>query len=527
MGLLPYPINLRKTKITIMKKIIASLGILTALFVSCTDSEDVIEPIVTVAPTVTAPSGTISVQQGNAQDVTFTVITDGGFKSAAVTASGGTASIKSQPNVGDKSGAVVVEFTAGNTAGAGTVELTVTDNENRSDKDTAVMNVALQVVVPDYETVGTGSVYYISSNKTWTADRMWIMSGKVVVQNGATLTIEPGTIIKAENKTGADATALIIAKGGKINAVGSAASPIIFTSVLDDINYQDTDLKGSTLTHTNQSLWGGLIVLGNASVGVSGGTANIEGIPALPFSQYGGTNDADNSGKIQYVSIRHSGAELAPGNELQGLTLGGVGSGTTIDHVEIVASGDDGVEIFGGAANLSDLLVWAQGDDGIDIDQAYKGTISNAMVILGDDSDTGLEIDGTEDSTRAIDGTYTLQNVTVLGSATAASGKNRYADWKSGATGHNRNIVFKGFPAGRSIKTINASTYGGAATAPVAVKLTFENIDFITADTEATVLGANTHVTDFATWGQILASQATGTGANATPFENWTWYANK
>ena len=122
MGLVPYPINLRKTKITIMKKIIASLGILTALFVSCTDSEDVIEPIVTVAPTVTAPSGTISVQQGSAQDVTFTVITDGGFKSAAVTASGGTASIKSQPTVGDKSGSVVVEFTAGNTAGAGTVE---------------------------------------------------------------------------------------------------------------------------------------------------------------------------------------------------------------------------------------------------------------------------------------------------------------------------------------------------------------------------------------------------------------------
>lgn len=511
-----------------MKKFILSFLLASAFLVSCSDDEPAVEVVAaTIAPTLTGPAGTVSLEQSTNIDITFTLSTDGGYKSAVAIASGGTATIKSQPAAGDKSGAVVVTFTAANVSGAGSIVLTVTDNENRTIDKTAVINIAAIAVVPETETVGTGSVYYITSDKTWTSDRIWIMNGKVVVQTGATLTIEPGTIIKAENKTGADATALVVARGAKVNATGTLSKPIIMTSVLDDINYKSVNFKGSTLNNANQSLWGGLIVLGKAAVGVSGGEDNIEGIPALPFSLYGGNVDTDNSGTYKYISIRHSGAELAPGNELQGLTLGGVGSGTILENIEIVASGDDGVEIFGGSVNVTNILVWAQGDDGIDLDQAYKGTIKNAMIVLGVNSDTGLEIDGTEDSTKAIDGAYTLENVTIIGNTNAEAGKNRYADWKSGATGHNRNIVFKDFLSGRSVKTIQASTYSGAATVSSVGKLTFENIDFVSADSAATILGANTHVTDFSTWGEILTTQVTGSGANEAPFNAWTWYSNK
>ena len=146
----------------------------------------------------------------------------------------------------------------------------------------------------------------------------------------------------------------------------------------------------------------GLLVLGKAPGSFKNDVTEfqIEGIPAEETNGlYGGSDPADNSGIINYVSIRHGGTSIGEDNEINGLTLGGVGTGTTITNVEVIGNQDDGIEFFGGTVNASsNLLVWGQGDDGLDIDQSYAGTINNAIVIANSTSDHGLEIDGPEGS---------------------------------------------------------------------------------------------------------------------------------
>src|SRR5690606_2619387 len=127
---------------------------------------------------------------------------------------------------------------------------------------------------------------------------------------------------------------------------------------------------------------------------------------------YGGTNAADNSGVIKYVSIRHGGANIGEGNEINGLTLGGVGSGTVVEYVEVIANQDDGVEFFGGSVNASNIVVWNAGDDAIDTDQAWSGTLNNFAIICGGDTDHALEVDGPEGTLLA---GHTVQNGTISG----------------------------------------------------------------------------------------------------------------
>lgn len=227
----------------------------------------------------------------------------------------------------------------------------------------------------------------ITEDTYWYADTAYEMAGKVVVEEGATLFIEAGTTIQARDGQGSVSTALIIAQGGKIEAVGTPQAPIVFTSIYDQGQLDESD----------QGLWGGIVILGKAPISADATPSLIEGIPAnVGYGEYGGTDATDNSGVLKYISIRHAGTLLGDGNELNGLTLGGVGSGTVIDNIEVVGNLDDGIEFFGGCVNASNLLVWAQGDDAFDIDQAYAGTISNFVNIEGADSDHALEIDGPE-----------------------------------------------------------------------------------------------------------------------------------
>ena len=223
----------------------------------------------------------------------------------------------------------------------------------------------------------------ITSDLTLDASKIWLLKGRVAVTEGVTLTIPAGTIIKAAAGTGADASTLIVARGSKLNAMGTYESPIIMTSESDDITIGAN--SGSSLSENVRGLWGGLLILGNAPGSFSGDVTEfqIEGIPASETNGlYGGNDPSDNSGIIQYISIRHGGAEIGEGNEINGLTLGCVGYGTTINHIEVVGNVDDGVEFFGGTVNASELLVWGQGDDALDIDQGYSGTIDGAYIIL-------------------------------------------------------------------------------------------------------------------------------------------------
>ena len=281
----------------------------------------------------------------------------------------------------------------------------------------------------------------ISQDLTLTNDVIWELNGKVVVGDGITLTIEPGTILKGHEGTGSLASALIVARGGFIDARGTAQEPIIFTSINDNI--QVGQKAGTNLDENDRGLWGGVLILGKAPSSFEGDSeeSQIEGIPADDeFGRFGGTDPEDNSGFFQYVSIRHGGALIGAGNEINGLSMGGVGSGTVIDHVEVVGNVDDGIEFFGGTVNPSNLVAFAGGDDALDIDMAYSGTITNALVIQGNISDHALEIDGPEGTLL---GAFTIDGLTIIGDLSAPSGE--IADFRDAAKGTIKNVFIKGF----------------------------------------------------------------------------------
>ncbi|GAB5465595.1 MAG: hypothetical protein Kapaf2KO_10310 [Candidatus Kapaibacteriales bacterium] len=240
----------------------------------------------------------------------------------------------------------------------------------------------------------------------------YTINGIVYITGGRTLMIEPGTVIKAEDLPGDATTALVISQGAKIMAEGTMEDPIIMTSSNDDLN-DPTDLAG-----TDNRLWGGLIVLGSAGISNSGSpTGNVEGIEPNPNTLFGGSNDADNSGVIKYVSIRHTGAALAPGDEIQGLTLGGVGSGTEIDYVEVFGSYDDGIEIFGGSVNIKHIACSFVVDDCFDLDQGWNGTGQFLFAVKGDAAgDHMAEWDGAKPDSDPRYTSATIANATFIGS---------------------------------------------------------------------------------------------------------------
>ena len=351
----------------------------------------------------------------------------------------------------------------------------------------------------------------VTANTTWTADKIWILGSRIAVTSGVTLTIEPGTIIKGQAGTGANATALIIARGAKINAVGTAAAPIIFTSIADEI--QPGQIASPNLDPTLSGLWGGLMIMGNAPISADAASVQIEGIPASdPNGLYGGSDAADNSGVVKFISIRHGGANIGEGNEINGLTLGGVGNGTVIENVEVVANQDDGIEFFGGTVNVTNALVWNAGDDAIDTDQAWAGTLNNFIVVCGNQTDHALEIDGPEGSLLA---GHTLTNGTVKGNDASELG-----DFRSSARGDFNNIYFFGFPDPATDGRGDFSLSSGSDVTFAAGDLTFSNLQVTlptgVALTAVFKAGTDVHATD-------VAAGANTVGANVSAFASWTW----
>lgn len=199
----------------------------------------------------------------------------------------------------------------------------------------------------------------ITSNVTLQSSKRYLMLGTVFVKAGATLNIPAGTqILGDKNSKGT----LVIERGGTINATGSSTSPIIFTSA-------------QPVGSRSAGDWGGIVILGRARINTASGadTAAIEGIS--PSVYYGGTNDADNSGTFRYVRIEYSGIALSPNNEINGLTMGGVGSATTIEYVMVAYNGDDSFEWFGGTVNCKYLISYFPVDDEFDTDFGYRGKL--------------------------------------------------------------------------------------------------------------------------------------------------------
>ena len=257
---------------------------------------------------------------------------------------------------------------------------------------------------------------------TWTANNEYVLNGLVYVDTLATLTIEPGTIIRGKAGSDADASALVVARGGRIIAEGTADEPIIFTSENDDVS-DPFDLPLST-----NGLWGGVIILGRATTN----NATDESIEGLPVGDtrnlYGGNVPDDDSGVLRYVSIRYAGTNLGsePGNEINGLSLAAVGSGTDISYVEVFGNYDDGVEFFGGTVNTHHMVMALNGDDCFDYDMGFRGKGQFWFCVMAADrGNRGGEHDGGDAVEDALPyATPVIYNATYIGSGASSTNSN-------------------------------------------------------------------------------------------------------
>ncbi|SHN36778.1 hypothetical protein [Mucilaginibacter sp. OK098] len=288
----------------------------------------------------------------------------------------------------------------------------------------------------------------ITKDTHWTAGVTYRVRGYVYVDNNATLTIDPGTkIVSNKDSSGV----LIIYKGSKINAAGTAAKPIVFTSA------EASPKPGD---------FGGLVVVGKATG--NGNHAVIEGGVDVTHQLFGGTNDADNSGVLQYIRIEYAGKAVNPGDEVNGLSMYTVGSGTVVDHIEVLRGLDDAFEFFGGTFNAKYLLAYNNADDDFDLDDGYRGKIQFGISIkdpaftdnkgtTGDISNN-LEVDNTTDAKGYLLTPVTspvLSNFTAIGpnNATGVSADYGYnMRWRRGSKFTLANsIVLGGQKAGLDI----------------------------------------------------------------------------
>ncbi|EJF07143.1 hypothetical protein ThvES_00007760 [Thiovulum sp. ES] len=240
----------------------------------------------------------------------------------------------------------------------------------------------------------------ITEDTTWTNDKVWQLSGSVNVIAPAVLTIEAGTVVTGAN--GADY--LAINTGAKIHAEGTAESPIIFTSL------QDLAGQGAV------SQWGGLTILGNAQS--NKGTSVYEA-GTQNFASESADANGESSGVLKYVQIKYTGFEVEADKELNGLSLAGVGSGTEIDHIEVYVGGDDGIELWGGTANLSHVAIIGAGDDSLDWTDGWTGTADHVYIhqtenVTSDDP-RGIEADSNGDNpTLEPISNPTISNMTIV-----------------------------------------------------------------------------------------------------------------
>jgi hypothetical protein len=292
---------------------------------------------------------------------------------------------------------------------------------------------------PTTNTVIDGSTTTITTNTRWTVDKRYLLKGFVRVKAGATLTIDPGTVILGDKQT---TGTLVVERGAKINAEGTATKPIVFTSA---------QAKGSR----SYGDWGGVVLLGNAPTNKPT-TTSIEGIDN---AQYGGTDANDNSGILKYVRIEFAGVAIAPNNEVNGLTMGGVGAGTTIQYVQVSYCGDDSFEWFGGNVNCKYLIAHRGWDDDFDTDFGFSGNVQFVLGIrdpqIADQSNSnGFESDNENPAGSAEPRTAAnFSNVTLIGpldrgSLTINNQFGRAAHLRRNTRQAIFNSILTGFPVG-------------------------------------------------------------------------------
>ncbi|MGB3542031.1 T9SS type A sorting domain-containing protein, partial [Rubrivirga sp.] len=328
----------------------------------------------------------------------------------------------------------------------------------------------------------------IVGDATWTANNTYILDGLVFVDAGATLTIEAGTVVKgraANDISNADfASALIVKRGSNIEANGTADAPIIFTAERDDLSTLDD------IAPNERGLWGGVIILGSAPTNTGVTNNAIEGIPEAENAVYGGSNAGDDSGTFRYVSIRHGGAVIGADNEINGLTLGGVGSGTEIEYVEVFANTDDGIEWFGGTVDVKYAVVAYSGDDSFDYAQGWDGNGQFWLVVQSpDDSDSAGEFDNLPENFAATPLTSpVVSNGTFVGAGLDGfSTGSRLLRFRDGAGGSFYNSVFASGPR-RAITFESDETLALIGTDDLDIRNNVFGLDFGDGDTFAAVV---------------------------------------
>jgi hypothetical protein len=269
----------------------------------------------------------------------------------------------------------------------------------------------------------------VRTDETWRSGNYYVLRGAVFVRSGATLTIEAGTTIIGES--GSRGT-LIVARGGKLNAIGTREQPIVFTSD------QPVGSRG-------RGDWGGLIINGRAPVNLEGGLGTGEGDTGV----YGGSDPNDNSGTMRYVRVEFGGIEFSPDNELNGIAFQGVGRESSYEFLQAHMSRDDGMEWFGGTTDAKHLIISNAADDAFDWTFGWSGRVQFvAITQRGDDADNGIEADNNEFNNSATPRSHPqLYNFTMCGDPDRNEGGEsvRAAIFRRGTAFTFRNFLVTGF----------------------------------------------------------------------------------
>ena len=266
------------------------------------------------------------------------------------------------------------------------------------------------------------------------ADTEYLINGPVLMASGTTLTIPAGKTIRVE-PVGVNAY-IAIQQGAQINAVGNASEPIVLTSNSGSPGAGD---------------WGGLVICGRASINSTPVGSEDTATSEVGQLSYGGNIDADNSGTIQYLRIEYAGGAIDGNAELNGLSLYAVGSGTTIDHIQIFEGSDDGVEFFGGTVNVSQVAVVNSEDDSIDWTEGYVGNLTDVYIQHGTAHDKAFECDGYNSDFSNEGGYFSAPNVTNVTVAGANDGSEAIR-LRAGTQGIFTNVVLNDFDEGFDLR---------------------------------------------------------------------------
>ncbi len=376
----------------------------------------------------------------------------------------------------------------------------------------------------------------ITTNTTWKSTDTVYMTGYVYVKTGVKLTIEPGTLIKGVSDSEA---ALIVERGAQIFAEGTKDKPIVFTS--------DKPV-GQRLPGD----WAGIIICGAAPINQTGGEAEMEGGTG---ALYGGTNANDNSGVLKYVRIEFAGFEVSNGNEINGLSMGGVGRGTTLEYIQVSFGRDDAFEWWGGNVDAKYLISYRTGDDDFDTDNGFSGRIQYGIILRGpeeaDKSDASNGFESDNDASGSDNQPYTsptFSNITIMGPFATPTQANVHPNHQFGIRLRRNtrlnlhNSIIAGFRSGARVEGPSRNLYnaaGGPAIKNTVIAgcletfkvsdgtLTLEEYEAMWTAGANTVLANNSDLmlTNAWNWGNVNAKPVAGspvlTGASFSGMDSW------